>query len=317
MFFEILGFGIIITLSCLNEVIDIPHLFFNAPATPVNVTETIIETTALLIFGIFIIAVTSFLLRKILGMERKRLEMERIFFHDILNIAWGVHLGTTLLTKNKQEKEDITDTLLSATKSLIDEIENQRDLVAAEKNEFKIQPSLIQSKSFLLSIIQLYKNTCSDKGINIVVSPECADTRFESDKALLARIIRNMIKNALEATDKGQDITLGCAADNRNISFWCHNSRYIPENIQKILFKKKYSSKAKNRGIGILSMKLLTERYLQGSIVFTSTIDNGTTFTVKIPITFNKNNSVSFLGHHSKKQTHCNIPKKPYNTTKQ
>ena len=69
IFYDMTGFGIVICLLWLNEVIDIPYLFLGAKATPINITESIFET---LIVTLLCIVVTLFsikLIKKIKYLE--------------------------------------------------------------------------------------------------------------------------------------------------------------------------------------------------------------------------------------------------------
>jgi sensor histidine kinase regulating citrate/malate metabolism len=50
------------------------------------------------------------------------------------------------------------------------------------------------------------------------------------------------------------------------------------------IFQRSFSTKGSGRGIGTYSMKLLTEQYLGGEILVESSQENGTTFTVVIPL---------------------------------
>ena len=65
LFYEYLGFGIIILFLWINEILDIPHHFFGAAATPFNYKESIFETIILLVLAFIVIRSTMQLLRRI------------------------------------------------------------------------------------------------------------------------------------------------------------------------------------------------------------------------------------------------------------
>jgi len=46
----------------------------------------------------------------------------------------------------------------------------------------------------------------------------------------------------------------------------------------------RFPPKASGRGLGTYSIKLLTERYLKGSVAFTTSPEAGTRFTATLPI---------------------------------
>jgi hypothetical protein len=67
--YDIIGFGVVILALWLDELIDIPHLVFGAYGTPVNITESAIETVMVLILGIGVITFTWRLLGRIKYLE--------------------------------------------------------------------------------------------------------------------------------------------------------------------------------------------------------------------------------------------------------
>lgn len=92
-----------------------------------------------------------------------------------------------------------------------------------------------------------------------------------------------MLKNALEAAEKGEKVQLGCKTKNGSVEFWVHNNQVIPGEDQLKVFKRSFSTKGRGRGLGTYSMKLLTEKYLDGKIEFTSKPGQGTTFRAVYP----------------------------------
>ena len=100
---------------------------------------------------------------------------------------------------------------------------------------------------------------------------------------LLKRVLGNMLKNAIEATSTGEAITLGCQLEADGVTFRMANPGVIPLKVQLQIFQRSFSTKGENRGLGTYSMRLLTERYLNGSVSFTSTKKQGTVFRVHLP----------------------------------
>ena len=67
--YDVIGFGILILFLWLDELIDLPHLVFGAPETPVNIAESVIESVVALFLGIGVITVTWRLLGRIKYLE--------------------------------------------------------------------------------------------------------------------------------------------------------------------------------------------------------------------------------------------------------
>jgi sensor histidine kinase regulating citrate/malate metabolism len=59
----------------------------------------------------------------------------------------------------------------------------------------------------------------------------------------------------------------------------------MPEAVRMQIFQRSFSTRGTGRGIGTYSIRLLTEKYLKGTVVFTSSDPEGTIFFVELPKT--------------------------------
>jgi signal transduction histidine kinase len=190
-----------------------------------------------------------------------------------------------MISRQEEELvEEFTPIVKQLVGKLIEEIESQRDLIAAEKKELHVAFYPIQSSRFLQQIADFYQNHYVAQGRTIRISPDAANVSFVSDATLLQRVLGNMIKNALEACQPGEVVTLGCSVNGNKINFWVHNPGFIPDQTRLQIFQRSFSTKDQRRGLGTYSMKLLSERYLNGEISFHSSPEDGTTFIGVYPI---------------------------------
>lgn len=218
--------------------------------------------------------------------EKRRLALERIFFHDILNTAGGLRgfLEFVQITDDISEIKEYIDTATRLSDDLIDEIVAQRQLLSAERGDLKVEWESIP-------VIQMLENVRSHmsfhlvaKGRHIRLDPPSCQIPLISDVILLKRVLINLLKNALEAVPEGQTVVLGADIINNKVIFRVHNPGVIPKNIQLQLFQRSFSTKEKTRGLGTYSVKLLTEQYLGGKVSFKSTSEEGTLFFVELPL---------------------------------
>jgi len=217
--------------------------------------------------------------------EKRRQTLERVFFHDVLNSAGGI----TGLSDILQEMNDpaeiarIAKLINRSASNLVEEIEAQRNLSAAERGDYLVNFSTVESLALLQDLSVLYSRheVISDKHLSI--HPDAENIQIETDVVLLRRILGNMIKNALEASLPSDLITISCESKKNNVRFSVHNNTYINREIQLQLFKRSFSTKGAGRGIGTYSMKLFGEKYLKGKVWFESSKSDGTTFCVEIP----------------------------------
>jgi len=218
--------------------------------------------------------------------EKRRAMLERTFFHDILNTA-GIIRGTAELLPTTEEAEttqQLQGMLLSATRRLIGEIEMQNELVAAEHGELQLAYENIEARRFLYELARIYTTHKVAHKRHIQVSPVAEGVVLQSDSRMLARVLGNLIKNALEASQPGDTVTLHCTRVGDAVQFAVHNPSVMPPAVQEQIFQRSFSTKGKGRGIGTYSIKLLTEHYLHGKVAFRSKAGEGTTFLVTYPL---------------------------------
>ncbi len=217
--------------------------------------------------------------------ERK--QIERIFFHDIINTAGNlVNLVEVINDEDlgEAERQNFIRMFGEISKRIIDEINTHKHLITSEKSKIRLNIQTISSLDFLKKITETYNQSDFFESRSIKISEESQNIQFTGDETLLSRVIGNMLKNAIEASNPGESITLTSQSITDKVIFSVHNPAFIPVDIQSQLFNRSVSTKGAGRGLGLYSMKFLTEHYLNGTIAFTSSKKGGTTFTVSYPI---------------------------------
>ncbi|MGH4120982.1 ATP-binding protein [Clostridium sp.] len=211
--------------------------------------------------------------------------MERIFFHDVLNTA-GALKGMMYLLKTKipQMYENEVAEVEGLFEGLVDEIQSQRQILDAENNELFVDIEEFNSKEVLKTLEKLYKGFSNSLNKTMKIAEDSISINLVNDVTLLKRVVGNMLKNALEATKDNGVVTIGCyKGKNGYVRYCVRNPSYISEEVQQNIFKRPFSTKGKSRGLGTYSMMLLGEKYLKGSVGFTSSKAYGTCFYIEIP----------------------------------
>ena len=216
--------------------------------------------------------------------EKRRAVLERIFYHDVMNAAGGL-LGTLELWKGMsgREAEEISATACYLAEQIIEEIQAGRDLTAAERGELVPEFGEINVAALLASLGSSYGHFASLDDKRLITEPPAASATIYSDAALLRRVLGNLIKNGLESSQPGGAVTVRLEGNDAP-AFLVHSDSVMPEAVQRQIFQRSFTTKpGAGRGIGTFSVKILTERYLKGTVSFTSTAGEGTTFTVRLP----------------------------------
>jgi PAS domain-containing protein len=217
--------------------------------------------------------------------QKRLVFLEKIFLHDILNTVSAISAMTELLATDRLPAQDLRHDLAEMSHSLVEEISTHRQLMSAEANEIAVTQVVMAPRMLLEQVIATCRNlpVARGKELDLTLGDNSA-TLFVSDESLLYRVLVNLAKNALEASRPGETVTLGCRIHEEEIEFWCHNRAAIPRTVQYQLFHRSFSTKGEGRGIGTYSVKLLTERYLQGKVTFSSSKGAGTVFIITLPL---------------------------------
>ena len=219
-----------------------------------------------------------------IGEEKRRRALERIFFHDILNAASGLRGLSELISGIPPADAGKYHAMIhDLAGKLIEDIQAQRDLTNAENNELLVRPVELRSGAVLGEVLKMYQPFAISHEVVVVPDPDVQDISFTSDKVLLRRVLGNLIKNAVEASQPGDTVTISCHSESQQVVFTVQNPAVIPPEIQMQLFQRSFSTKGSGRGLGTYSIKLFTESYLKGKVSFLSEVGKGTTFSVFYP----------------------------------
>lgn len=222
-----------------------------------------------------------------IAQEKRRLFLERVFLHDLANTAMALRGFWAMLNDPATEpraRQQFMETLGHLADRMVDEVKGHQLLVAAENNQLKLNPKRLDSLQLMRQLLRCYNRPEILNQRWLELAPESHAVEFWSDETLMVRVLSNMIKNAIEASPEGATVTLGCRREDGGVAFWIHNHSSMPEEIRAQVFQRSFSTKGTGRGLGTYSMKYFTERYLGGKVSFTSSEDEGTTFTAVYPI---------------------------------
>jgi K+-sensing histidine kinase KdpD len=216
--------------------------------------------------------------------EKRRSALERIFFHDLLNSASGLNGLLTILKEGStpEETPELINLSEEASRDILDEIMLHRQIRAAEDGDLQVKIEPVNSIKLLKSSIGKISSHEAGQNKKVMITGNSANIDFETDKLLFHRVIINLLKNALEATQKGGTVVAGVEDNGDKIIFRVKNDGVIPIDVQMQLFQRSFSTKGQSRGIGTYSIKLLTENYLKGKVSFISNETVGAVFSIEL-----------------------------------
>ncbi len=172
--------------------------------------------------------------------------------------------------------------LETASKRLSRVVHAPSELAAAESGHLAVMPSLVSARELMS---QAAGDVFPAGGPGIRLNLPIEDASVATDPELARKALGQILLNALEAAPPLGGASAGFRVSETQVDFWVHNPGEMERTVQLQVFSRGFSTKAPGRGYGTYLAKLVTERYLGGSLTFRSTDGEGTTFTVRLPRT--------------------------------
>ena len=122
--------------------------------------------------------------------SNRRAALERVFFHDLLNAA-GALRGFMQMWPLYTAEEAVEASQAAARLSgqIVEEIETERDLAAAERGDLEVRVTEIDAEAFLDDVRVLYAHHRAADGRRLRLARSNAAAPIRTDRVLLARVI--------------------------------------------------------------------------------------------------------------------------------
>ncbi|MEO5373389.1 MAG: ATP-binding protein [Alphaproteobacteria bacterium] len=208
--------------------------------------------------------------------------------HDLRQPLQALGLFVTALRSHPlaAEPEAIAERIENALESLRSLLDSLLDISKLEAGAVKATPAAFAVQSLLTRLHQEFEPLATAKGLRLTVAYSSA--AVVSDPALLDRILRNLVANAIRYTDHG-GVLIGCRRrGNRvRIDVW-DTGRGIPEDQFEAVFREFHQldnpSRDRNRGLGLgLAIVSRTAELLGHPVTMASNVGRGSRFSVETP----------------------------------
>jgi signal transduction histidine kinase len=225
----------------------------------------------------------SFVFMEDVSEASRREALERSFLHDMNNLIQGL-LGTSemLVASATEQQRALAVNVLAISERIRGVVALQRALASTSDYKPRLEPTSVGAivEESRLSVTR----HPAGEGKRVAFERPPDDVAITTDPTLLARILGNMLVNALEATRGGGEVQIRAefGGDHVDLAVW--NEGVIPQAVRPRIFHRFFSTKpGSGRGEGTYSMKLFAERYLGGTVSFSSTERDGTEFVARLP----------------------------------
>jgi len=211
-------------------------------------------------------------------------EMAKQVAHEIKNPLTPMRLTVQSFERRfNPEDPNIKTKLAEYSETLIQQIDTMSSIASAFSNFAKMPAR----KDEVLSINEVVASALDifiEKGI--VFEPSSTNILVNFDRTQLIRVITNLLKNALQAIPEGVTPVILInilEEDTKAVIRIKDNGCGIDFKNKQQIFEPNFTTKSSGMGLGLAMVKSMIETY-SGSINFTSEINKGTEFVIRIPL---------------------------------
>ena len=221
-----------------------------------------------------------------IGETKTKKVLERIFLHDMQNTVGTLYSIRDLI--DELSHDELKEIVLEEAEVLMDELQSYRLMIHAESRDLVVKPEPVELRGLVHGIVGSLKRMQDflDQPVELDISDGLS---LKTDRVLLERVLKNLIKNGFEAEAGRGTVrvavceTNGSCCPGGGILCTVSNPAVMPEEVQRGIFGKSPGNKGGGRGWGTYSVRLLTEAYLRGRVDFRSSEGEGTVFEVRVP----------------------------------
>ena len=215
----------------------------------------------------------------------KRLRvLERSVFHDVANLSVGIK-GLLEMVDTSDAAQTAEYLLLthSAAAKMTDEILRLRTLREAESGALSPYFGAVSAGELLRAAIICYHEEVSARKLAVCVET-VEEAVFETDRELVHLILCCVVLNAIEASKRGDPLSVGCTVEGGSVVFQVRNAQVLDDDVRRHLFERSFTTKGEGKGVGLYGARLIAERYLSGALRLESLENKETVFSLRLPL---------------------------------
>lgn len=221
----------------------------------------------------------------------QREEVERISRHDIKTPLSVVLNEAKVLLDDRnlmQEKRHSIEMIEDSARNMLWIVNHSLDLYKMETGTYQIELHLVNLVPLCIGVVRDIEHAIPDRRVSVhVLSEGQPVTRqqriaIKGDEMLCHTLLCNLLRNAVEGSLDGDEVTLTLVQHGDRVEIRLHNSGCIPETIRSKFFEKYVTSgKPQGTGLGAYSAMMMTKAQ-GGTIRFETSEEAGTTLIVEL-----------------------------------
>jgi signal transduction histidine kinase len=218
--------------------------------------------------------------------------------HELKTPLMAISAASELLSRPEMPREkhgELVGMIKKESKRLSKMTKDFLDFARLESGRMRLKRAILDVPQIIQEVISISQTQAAARNIDIVVdlAPDLPTTASKTavigDADRLKQVLLNLVSNATKYNRENGRITISasCQADEAQISVADTGPGITPEDLEH-LFERFYripgSESAEGSGLGLsVAQKIVEEHH--GRIEVASTVGEGTTFTIYLPVT--------------------------------
>lgn len=205
------------------------------------------------------------------------------FLHDVGNPLTSMQ-ALTLLLKEKNNDPETCHKLAKMIEQNLAYLGSLIEQWRAFSEPQSLRPDYAPVADIAEEAVGFVSLRAESKGVELSVDAEESKRSPRLNRHAVARILVNLLQNAVEAVERGKGrVEFKARVRDGQAEFVVHdNGAGIPANETQRIFEARYTTKNKGSGLGLYIARHIVEA-AKGSIAVCSRPGRGTTFTVQLP----------------------------------
>ena len=226
-------------------------------------------------------------------LDQLREDVERITRHDMKTPLNGIIAIPDLLLESDaldDESRELVQYIKESGHTLLNMINLSLDLYKMEQGTYQLDPGKVDLIRVLRQVLRQLEPLSRGKNIQVRLLHQEMDVPDDfsfmvcGEEMLCYSMFSNLIKNALEASPQGKEVSIKMRHQAGESLITIHNHGEVPREIREVFFDKLSThGKKSGTGLGTYSAALIA-RTQNGNIDMQTSVESGTTLTVRLPL---------------------------------
>lgn len=204
--------------------------------------------------------------------------------HELRNPLGTIRASAEML--NKSSARNSPEVMTEMSGYIRSEVDRMNGLITSFLDfarPLRIHPSPADFRTLIGQVFREQQALADERGVALILKTEGADLQFSFDADLLRLAFSNLVQNAMEASNRGQAVTVEARAEAEaiRISVMDKGSGIEPEHLENI-FNPFFTTKAEGIGLGLAIVSKIIDEH-SGRVTVNSGNNLGTAFEIVLP----------------------------------